>query len=448
MDAYCVRLWRRPDGIDRWDVAVNPREVFRFAVVGLLANKVRSLLTMLGILIGVAAVILLVAVGQGSADAVEDSIESLGSNTITVTGTGAGGGAAVGGPGGPAGGFGGGEEESTSTGTDIASLDLTMDDARALNDARAAPHVKSASPVATAQVDCTVGASSHSVSITGTWPTYFEASNSPVSAGTYFDVEAVNQAQPVAVIGRTVVENLFGDPDEVDPVGESVTCNGVRLSVVGVLAAQGSVGFQDSDDTIIAPISTVQQSLAGYESISSITVQATDSASVEAAQEETSAVLAARHNLAGGQSGNWSTLSSETIVSALTESSDVFTVLLGAVAAISLLVGGIGITNIMLVTVTERTREIGIRKAIGASRGVILAQFLVEATLLSVLGGLVGVVVGVLGSNVEIVGVQPTLVPSSIALAFGVSVLVGLFFGSFPASRAAGLRPIDALRYE
>ncbi len=427
---------------------MNPREVLRFAVVGLLANKVRSLLTMLGILIGVAAVILLVAVGQGSADAVEDNIESLGSNTITVSSTAPG--AEGTGPGGLPGGVlgGGAEEDSTDTGTDITSLDLTMDDARALNDPTSAPHVASASPVATAQVDCTVASTSHAVSITGTWPTYFEASNSPVARGGYFDVEAVEGAQRVAVIGRTVAEDLYGDPDEVDPVGRELTCDGVRLTVVGLLESKGSVGFQDSDDTVIAPISTVQQSLAGYDAISSITVQAVDSGSVDAAQQETTAVLSERHDLADGQSGNWSTLSSETIVSALTESSDVFTVLLGAVAAISLLVGGIGITNIMLVTVTERTREIGVRKAIGAGRGVILAQFLVEATVLSVLGGLIGVVVGVVGSTFEIVGVQPTLVPSSIGLAFGVSVVVGLFFGSFPASRAAGLRPIDALRYE
>lgn len=421
---------------------MNPREIFRFAVLGLLANKARSLLTMLGILIGVAAVILLVAVGQGSADSVEESIESLGSNTITVIGSGS-----AGGFGPPAGLF-GGDAGSAETGTAIASLDLTMDDAYALNDPTVAPHVRSASPVSSAPVDCTVGVSSHAVNITGTWPAYFEATNSPVRLGGYFEADAVERADRVAVIGRTVADSLYGDPDVVDPVGREMTCDGQRFTVVGLLEPKGSLGFQDADNTVIAPISTVQQSLSGYGDIVSITVQAVDSESVSAAQGEVTRVLADRHDLSAGESGNWNILASETIVAALTESSDVFTVLLGAVAAISLLVGGIGITNIMLVTVTERTREIGIRKAIGASRGVILAQFLVEATLLSVLGGAIGVVVGIVGSRFEVVGVQPTLVPSSVALAFGVSVLVGLFFGGYPASRAAALRPIDALRYE
>lgn len=415
---------------------MNLRETLRFAVVGLLANRVRSMLTMLGILIGVAAVILLVAVGQGSADAVEDSIESLGSNTISVLGAGSSLGPVAG----------GGDVESTDTGTDIRDQDLTLADARALNDPTAAPDVKSASPVVTASVDCSVGASSHSSTVTGTWPTYFEASNSPVGSGTYFTNAQVEGSAPVAVIGTTVRENLFGE--ESDPVGESLTCNGLRLTVVGVLETKGSLGFQDSDDTIISPISTVQQHLTGYGSISSITVQAVDAASVDAAQSQTSAILAERHGLGDGESGSWQVLNSETIGSALTESSDVFTVLLGAVAGISLLVGGIGITNIMLVTVTERTREIGIRKAIGAGRAVILGQFLTEATLLSLAGGTIGVVAGVVGSRFEIVGVDPVLVPYSIGLAFGVSVVIGLFFGSFPANRAASLRPIDALRYE
>ncbi len=422
---------------------MNLRETLRFAVVGLLANRVRSMLTMLGVLIGVAAVILLVAVGQGSAVAVEDSIESLGSNTISVLGSGSSFGPVAGGGAGGAGG--GAGDASTETGTEIRDQELTIEDVRALNDPAAAPDIRSASPVVTATVDCAVGASTHSTSVSGTWPTYFEASNSPISSGGYFTNADVESGAKVAVVGRTVVENLFGDGD---PVGQQVTCDGVRFTVVGVLDTKGSIATQDGYDTIVAPLTTVQQNLSGYGPINSITVQAVDSGGVDAAQAQTSAILAERHGLAAGESGDWQILNSETIVAALTESSDVFTVLLGAVAAISLLVGGIGITNIMLVTVTERTREIGIRKAIGAGRGVILGQFLAEATLLSVIGGVVGVVAGVAGSRFEIAGVTPVLVPYSIALAFGVSVVLGLFFGSFPANRAASLRPIDALRYE
>jgi putative ABC transport system permease protein len=414
---------------------VNLTEILRFALVGLLANKVRSLLTLLGVLIGVAAVILLVAVGQGSAVSVEESIESLGSDTIQVLGAGSSFGGA------PPGALGGGAESSTDTGTEIQTQNLTLDDAYVLNQSPAATAIKSASPIVTAQVACRLGASSHSTSLTGTWPTYFEASNSPISEGGYFTNADLASSRKVAVIGITVREALFG---EGDVIGQQMTCDGVRFTVVGVLKEKGSLGFQDSDDTIIAPLNTVQQNLSGYGDLNSITVQAKDSNSVDQAQSQTTSILAEQHEGAG----DWTVLNSATIAAALSESSDVFTVLLGVVAGISLLVGGIGITNIMLVTVTERTREIGIRKAIGASRGTIMVQFLTEATLLSVIGGILGVVVGIVGARFEIAGVVPVLVPYSIALAFGFSVAIGLFFGSFPANRAAGMRPIEALRFE
>lgn len=337
---------------------MNLRETLRFAVLGLLANRVQSLLTMLGVLIGVAAVILLVAVGQGSAVAVEESIEALGSNTISVLGEGSEFGPVTGGA--------GGDGESTNTGTDIREQDLTLEDVRALNDPAAAPDVKSASPVVTASAACRVGVSSHSTSVTGTWPAYFEASNSPLQSGAYLSNDDVERGAPVAVIGTTVRDALFGA--DVDPVGQEMTCDGVRLTVIGLLAPKGSLAFQDADDTVVAPLSTVQQNLSGYGSLNSITVQAADGGNVDSAQSQTSAVLADQHGLEDGEAGSWQVLNSETIASALTESSDVFTVLLGAVAGISLLVGDIGITNIMFVTVTERTREIGIRKAIPSGR--------------------------------------------------------------------------------
>jgi putative ABC transport system permease protein len=217
--------------------------------------------------------------------------------------------------------------------------------------------------------------------------------------------------------------------------------------VVGILEEKGSTGPQDQDDRVIAPATAVQDTLSGYGALSSISVKAASAESVDAAQAEVEAVLDARHGVTSGDR-DYSVSSAASILSAATSSNKTFTVLLGAVAAISLLVGGIGVMNIMLVTVTERTREIGIRKAIGAGKADIIGQFLAEAILLSLFGGVVGVAIGLIGSQFTIVGVEPVVAPYSVFLAFGVAILIGLFFGLYPANRAATLRPIDALRYE
>lgn len=404
------------------------REIIRFALVGLAANRLRSALTTLGILIGVAAVIILVAVGNGSSVAVQKSLTRLGTNSLTVLS-------------GQRGRFGGGTAGAAST----SRRPLTLADAVALSDAIQAPDVKSASPVVTTSASCVYAGTSHTTSITGTWPSYFEASNSPVSDGNYFTASDVVDGRRTIVLGQTVVDDLFGT---VDPVGATITCGGVPFNVVGVLKTKGSTGFQDADDTAIAPISTVQKSLAGYGSLSQVIIEANTSKTVNAAQSEVQTILDARHRITSTANRDYQVLNQASLLATSASSNRIFTVLLGAVAAISLLVGGIGITNIMLVTVAERTREIGIRKAIGAPRRAVLGQFLVEATLLSVIGGALGVVVGLIGSTFKIVGVNPVIVPSSILLAFGVSVAIGLFFGSYPASRAASLRPIEALRYE
>jgi putative ABC transport system permease protein len=404
---------------------VNTRETLRFAWIGVTSNKLRSSLTILGILIGVASVIVLVAVGQGSSASVQASINKLGTNSLTV--------------------LKGGSFGPFAQSKNVSERDLTTADAAAFWNRTDAPDVKSASPVKTAQVTCTVGSASHSSSITGTWASYFEASNSVVGSGRYFTNSDVTEGRRVAVIGQTVVKNLFGT---VQPVGATMTCSGVPFTVVGVLDKKGSTGFQDGDDTIIAPLSTVQRQIAGYGSLSSITVQARSSAATTNAQTQVQTILDARHGITDPTKRDYQVLNQASLLSASSSSSKTFTVLLAAVAAISLLVGGIGITNIMLVTVTERTREIGIRKAIGASRGAVLGQFLVEATFLSILGGVVGVLLGLVVSQFSIAGVQPVVVPASVALAFLVSVVIGLVFGGFPANRAASLRPIDALRHE
>ncbi|GLW26145.1 macrolide ABC transporter permease [Microbispora triticiradicis] len=432
---------------------MNAAEVLRFALRGLAANRMRSALTMLGILIGVAAVILLVAVGEGSSRQIQQNIQRLGANSLTITPSTSGGGGGPGGGfarllgGGGGGGGGGGQGARQNTGPRTQARDLTLDDARALADPANAPSVKSVSPVVTAQSQtATYEGASHSIGqFVGTYPSYFETSNKPVVKGAYFYNDDVLAARKVVVIGHTVAEDLFG---AVDPVGRQITVSGVPFTVVGVLKEAGSSGFQDADDLAIAPLPAVQQSLTGFGPLGQILVQAKSAETVDAAQSEVAGVLDQRHGITNAASADYRILNQATLQETVSAATATFTVLLGAVAAISLLVGGIGITNIMLVTVTERTREIGIRKAIGAPRGAILGQFLAEATMLSLVGGLLGVLIAVIGAQFTIAGVRPVIVPASIALALGVSVAIGLFFGSYPANRAAGLRPIEALRFE
>ncbi|GAB3682866.1 ABC transporter permease [Actinocorallia lasiicapitis] len=400
---------------------MRPHEILRFALRGLSANKLRSGLTMLGILIGVASVILLVAVGNGSSVKIKNSISSLGAGALTVS-----------------------SSTSRAATTMTQARPLSVADADALADPAAAPHVKSASPVVNASSAATTyGSTGHTISqFVGTYPGYFEAASKHVATGRAFTREEVESGAKVAVIGQTVREDLFG---AVDPLGKKINVRGTYFTVTGVLKESGSssTGFQDADDIAIAPLTAVQGTLTSYGSISQIVVQATSADSADTAQAEVTAVLLQRHGTTDFQVFDQAGLQS-----AAADSSRTFTVLLGAVAAISLLVGGIGVTNIMLVTVTERTREIGIRKAIGAPKGAILGQFIAEATVLSLSGGVLGVLAGVGGSRFTLLGIEPVIVPSSIALALGVSVAIGLFFGSYPANRAAGLRPIDALRHQ
>ena len=402
-------------------------ETVAVAFAGLTANKLRTGLTILGLMIGVGSVIVLIAVGTGSSNAVEKQIDALGSNVLLVTTT-----PSLGG---------------LRGGTSTSSTQLTLADTSALKNKFQAPDLKTVSPVVNANgVTLTYNGTTYQPSsFVGTTPSYQQARNYTIAEGSWFTNAQVSSHSRVAVVGPTVVSELFGGQN---PVGETIQVNGTNFEIVGVTASKGSNGTSNQDDVVIAPLTAVQDTLTGYGSLSQIVVQANSRTVLNAAQTEVTDILDQRHPSTSSSSSSFNVINQGSILQTSTASSKVFTTLLGEVAAISLLVGGIGVMNIMLVSVTERTREIGIRKAVGARRSDILVQFLVEAMLVSLLGGIAGVIAGIIGSHFTIAGVQPVIAPYSIALAFGAAVLTGLFFGTYPASRAAAMRPIEALRFE
>jgi putative ABC transport system permease protein len=390
---------------------------------------------MLGIMIGVGSVILLVAVDNGSAVAIQNSLNSLGTDTLTVFSGGGGF-------------FGGGGRHP---GAESQQVTLTAQDVRDISKKVNDPDVSAISPV---DQDGGVTATDNgntwtASSFYGVYPSAAGIENEQVRAGRFISQADMEAHAKVVVLGTTAVKSLFGSTSD-NPIGAQVDFSGTTLTVIGILKPKGSSGIQNLDTSAVIPITTMQDHFTGVTGgYSEILASATSPSTVGAARSEILSTLASDHGLTTTEvSNDFNVLSASTLVSASTSSSHTFTVLLGAVAAISLLVGGIGVMNIMLVTVTERTREIGIRKAIGARRSDILGQFLVEAVLLSVLGGVLGVGAGLVGSLFKIITIQPVVALYSVFLAFGVAVLIGLFFGIYPANRAATLRPIDALRYE
>lgn len=414
---------------------MNLVESARFALSGVAANKLRSVLTTLGILIGIAAVIILLAVGAGTSNAIKDQIGKLGTNVLTISRL-----TAVGGRSGSG---------AAVSGSRTRSTNLTEADDQALTDAVLAPDIAKTAPIVQAQgVTGTYTDATHAVgSFLGTTPAYFAITNSTAAAGTLFADSDVQASNPVAVIGNTVATDLFGD-NTASAVGKTIQLNGQNFTVSGVLTAKGASGLNDPDDVVVVPLSVAQDKFTGYSpSLASITVQAKSSDVMNQAQNEIQMILDARHNV-DSTNRDYQVRNQAQILTTATNTTQTLTILLGAVAAISLLVGGIGVMNIMLVTVTERTREIGIRKAIGASRGSIVTQFLIESLVISVIGGVVGILIGFAGSAFPVLGVQPEVQPWTVWLSLAVSAVIGLVFGVYPANKAAKLRPIDALRYE
>ena len=400
----------------------------RVALRGVIANRLRSALTMLGILIGTAAVILLVGVGTGISDNVQDQIRSLGTNAVSVLPE--------------------RNRQQSRGGTSARRVRLTGADVKALADPARAPAVSAVSPTVSASGTVTWDGVTYQLrNFIGAEPAFGQIRNIGITSGRWLDDEDHRARAKVAVIGTTVADRLFGK--DVNPVGEQVEFDGVRFRIIGLQDKKGSNGFQDQDDVLIAPLATMIQNVVGnVDSYNSILVQAVSRDQLPTAMAQVTSILRRTHQLRAGQPNDFRVFNAANLLAAGKAAAQQFQILLAAVAGISLLIGGIGVMNIMLVTVTERTREIGIRKALGAQRSDILTQFLVEAMLLAGLGGMAGVVIGVGVGQFEGAGLAPVVSPPAVMLSFGVSIMTGIFFGLYPASRAAALTPVDALRYE
>jgi len=401
----------------------------RIAIRALRVNKMRALLTMLGIIIGIAAVIAMVAIGAGASKVISDQIASMGSNLLLVL------------PG-----------STTSGGLRTGSggtPTLTYDDAKAIK--AECPSVAEVAPTVRGTAQVVYGNQNWSTIVLGTTPEMLIVREWPLQSGRNFSQSDVDGATKNCLIGQTVAENLFGDSD---PIGKIIRIKKVPFTVIGVLDRKGrSAQGTDQDDTVFIPLITAQRKVFGSlfpNTIGAMMVQAKDAESLKKAEEEINALLSQRHRIGPNKDADFTVRNLSEIMAVSAQSSKVMSLLLGAVASISLVVGGIGIMNIMLVSVTERTREIGIRMAIGAKEGDILLQFLTEAVLLTTLGGLVGMILGVSSAFAvsKLVG-WPTLISfQAIVIAVVFSAGVGVFFGFYPARKAASLNPIDALRYE
>jgi putative ABC transport system permease protein len=396
------------------------------AFEALRANKGRAVLTTLGIVIGVAAVIAIVALGQGSSASVTQRLSSLGTNVITISpGSSRGGGGVAGGAG--------------------TQQSLKEADADAI--AKVAG-VQALSPIVNGSAQIIAGNQNWQTRVQGVMPEYQQIQNWQIAVGGFFTDQDEASARNVAVIGQTVAQNLFSN--QTAAVGQQIRVRNVPFTVVGVLAGKGTGFGGDQDDTVLVPFQTAQVRLFGNSALNSVQVQATGPEEMNRMTTEITNLLRTRHRLSGTQANDFTIRNNNDLLQTVEGVTQTMTLLLGGVAAVSLVVGGIGIMNIMLVSVTERTREIGIRMAIGARGGDILAQFLVEAIVLASLGGLIGIVIGIaVAYGAQAVWGWAIVVPVwSVAVAFGFAAMVGIFFGIYPARKASQLDPIEALRYQ
>ncbi|ANH83364.1 multidrug ABC transporter substrate-binding protein [Niabella ginsenosidivorans] len=401
--------------------------LFRIALRALQRNKLRAFLTMLGIIIGVASVIAMVAIGQGSKKSIQDQLSSMGSNMITIR-----------------------PNSNVAAGArlDFSSVQtLTEQDITAIK--KQAQYVSGVSPAVTQRGQVINGNMNWNTSLQGVSPDFLSIRNWQLSSGISFTDADVKTADKVCLLGQTVVTNLF--PDGESPVGKIIRFNTIPFKVIGVLAQKGENAFgQDQDDIVLTPYSTVQKRITASIYFQNIYCSAADQASTDKAVDELTTILRASHRLRSSDEDDFTIRTQAELINTFSSTSELLTVLLGAIAGISLVVGGIGIMNIMYVSVTERTKEIGLRMSLGARGKDILMQFLVEAILISITGGLIGIALGITSSKLISVFLKwPTLVSeSSVTLSFLVCAITGIFFGYYPAQKASGLDPIEALRYE
>ena len=401
-------------------------ESMRMALTALLANKLRSLLTMLGIIIGVGAVIAMISVGMGVRKNVTDSIASLGSNMLVIM---------------PGSANRGGVRSAAGS-----TITLKYDDAEAIR--KRVRNIDYVSPTVSGSYQIVYGNQNWNSSVTGVTPDYMSIQSLKVQSGSFITESDMSKRNRVAVIGTTVASNLFGTEN---PVGKNIRVNNAPYKIIGVLAAKGQSSMgRDQDDVVIIPLTTAQERMLGITYVQSINVQVTSQDKMEQAQSEIETLLRQRHRITGGKEDDFTVRNLTSLMETMSQTTGMITLLLGSIAGISLIVGGIGIMNIMMVSVTERTREIGIRKALGATFRNIMMQFLIESVVISVIGGMIGIILGCAASMaISVVGDFSTVITiAPILISFFFSVGIGLFFGIYPARKAAKLDPIEALRYE